>query len=67
MRDPFEVQPTAVNADQQAPNELMSPDMMPSGTGYVLGNGDARFWTPTSDSLIRSYSLKSLSFFFLIN
>ncbi|XP_073111623.1 uncharacterized protein [Elaeis guineensis] len=53
MRDPLEVQPNAVNADQQAPNELMSPDMMPSGTGYVLGNDDAGFWTPTSDSLIR--------------
>nr|XP_010919945.1 uncharacterized protein LOC105043916 isoform X3 [Elaeis guineensis] len=53
MRDPLEVQPNAVNADQQAPTELMSPDMMPSGTGYVLGNDDAGFWTPTSDSLIR--------------
>lgn len=53
MRDPFEVQPNAVNTDGQAPNELTSPDMMPSGTGYVLGNGDAGFWTSTSDSLIR--------------
>ncbi|XP_008796274.2 uncharacterized protein LOC103711776 isoform X2 [Phoenix dactylifera] len=53
MRDPFEVQRNVVNADRRAPNELMSPDLMPSGTSNVLGNGDAGFGIPTSDSLIR--------------
>lgn len=49
MRDPFDALPHLARSSHHSSGEFPPA----GGAGYLLGNGDAGFWNPSSDSLIR--------------
>ncbi|XP_020247530.1 uncharacterized protein LOC109825174 isoform X2 [Asparagus officinalis] len=57
MRDPFDTQPNLVQSSRHSPGEFAPPATaaMQPGTVFTVGNGDAGFWNPSSDSSIRHH------------
>lgn len=58
MRDPFDAQPHLARSSRQSSGEFvpLAAAATPTSSGYLLGNGDAGFWTLSSDSLVRHES-----------
>lgn len=57
MRDPFDANTHLVHSSRQSSGDFTQNETMAAEVSSGFGNGDARLWTPTSDSLIRWHSI----------
>ncbi|ONK66741.1 uncharacterized protein A4U43_C06F11470 [Asparagus officinalis] len=57
MHDSFDTQPNLVQSSRHSSGKFAPPATaaMQSGTIFMVGNGDAGFWNPSSDSSIKHH------------